>query len=159
MGREGLLPAALGRTHPKYRSPHVGSMLQTVLCAIVVVAFAVARADPVLTLFAWLSNLATVCVLVLMIATAASVIRFFRVDPRGHGRMRTMVLPGLGALGLCLVLVLAVLNFHVLTGASRRISHGLVASVPVAIVVGAWMAARLRRREPARYLRLGQNRP
>lgn len=159
MGREGLLPAALGRTHPKYRSPHVGSMLQTALCAVVVVAFAVAKADPVLTLFAWLSNLATVCVLVLMIATAASVIRFFGIDARGHGRMRTMVLPGLGATGLCVVLVLAVLNFHVLTGASRGLSHGLVALVPVAVVVGAWMAARLRRREPARFARLGQNRP
>jgi amino acid transporter len=76
MGREGLLPAPLGWTHARHKSPHVASLLQTVLCAAVVVAFAAVGADPVLTQFAWLSNLATVCLLLLMIATAVAVIRF-----------------------------------------------------------------------------------
>src|SRR5918997_1857196 len=29
LGREGILPKALGRTHPKYKSPHVASIVQT----------------------------------------------------------------------------------------------------------------------------------
>jgi amino acid transporter len=52
MGREGLLPASLGLTHPVHKSPHRASILQSILCAIVVALFALAGADPVLNLFA-----------------------------------------------------------------------------------------------------------
>jgi amino acid transporter len=158
MGREGLLPAVLGRTHPAYKSPYIGSLLQTVLCVVVVIAFVVANADPVLTLFAWLSNLATLCVLVLMIATAWSVIVYFRRNAHGHGIARTLVLPAAASIGLLLVLGLAVSNFDVLTGASTTISHALVAVVPLAALAGWWTARRLKRREPVRYSRLGQDR-
>ena len=158
MGREGLLPACLGWTHPRHKSPHMASLLQTALCAVVVIGFALVGADPVLTQFAWLSNLATVCVLVLMIGTAFAVVRFFRADTRGYGRMRTQVLPVLSILGLLLVLSLAVRNFHVLTGASGLISVALVALVPLAAASGYLLARRLGRSQPARFANLGQDR-
>lgn len=48
-GREGLLPAAGGRTHGVFESPHVGSVVQT-LCALGAVAlFAGLGLDPVLS--------------------------------------------------------------------------------------------------------------
>ncbi|MEP6720152.1 MAG: APC family permease [Variovorax sp.] len=159
MGREGLLPSRLGWTHARHRSPHVASLLQTVLCAAVVIGFAVVRADPVLTQFAWLSNLATVCLLLLMIVTAIAVIRFFRCAPHGHSQLRTLLLPALAALGLSAVLVLAVLNFHVLTGASTWISVSLVSLVPIAAFVGWLVARRLGRVDPLRFSMLGADRP
>ena len=33
LGREKVLPSALGRTHPKYRSPHIASITQSVIAA------------------------------------------------------------------------------------------------------------------------------
>jgi amino acid transporter len=39
MGREGLLPRALGRTHPRYKSPFVASIAQTVVAALIVIGF------------------------------------------------------------------------------------------------------------------------
>lgn len=158
MGREGLLPAGLGVTHPVHRSPHRASILQSVLSAVVIGAFAIAGADPVLTLFSWLSNLATVCVLILMIATALSVAVYFRTNPHGHGVLRILVLPLLSAAGLTAALVLAVANFHVLTGASRAISASVLLLVPVGALIGWQAARRLRMNEPARYARLGQDR-
>jgi amino acid transporter len=158
MGREGLLPSWLGFTHPVHKSPHRASMVQSGLCAAVVVAFAVAGADPVLNLFAWLSNLATVCVLVLMIVTAVSVAVYFRRDSHGHGVARTLVLPLLSAAGLAAVLALAVANFHVLTGASHALSAGLLLLVPAGAIAGWRAARRLLAAEPARYARLGQDR-
>lgn len=158
MGREGLLPSPLGLTHPQHKSPHVASLFQTLVCATLVTCFAMAGADPVLTLFAWLSNMATLCVLALMIVTAIAVIVFFRGGSHGYGAGRTLFLPALACAGLCAVLALAAANFHVLTGASTRISIALVSLVPVAGVAG-WLAARrLLQREPARYARLGQDR-
>src|ERR1022692_3802462 len=41
LGREGLLPRALGRTHHRYKSPHIASMAQTVVAALIVIGFAV----------------------------------------------------------------------------------------------------------------------
>ena len=158
MGREGLLPATLGQTHPVHKSPHRASIVQSVICALVVTAFALSGADPVLNLFSWLSNLATVCVLALMIATAVSVVLYFRGNAHGHGTMRILVLPLLSAAGLAIVLVLAVANFHVLTGASRSLSAGLLLLVPAGALIGWQAARRLRANEPARYARLGQDR-
>jgi hypothetical protein len=55
-------------------------------------------------------------------------------------------------------MALAVMNFHVLTGASTRISIALVSLVPFAAVVG-WLAARrLRSVAPTRFAGLGQDR-
>src|SRR6202022_248799 len=40
-GREKVLPAALGTTHPKYKSPHIASITQTVIAAVIIVLFAI----------------------------------------------------------------------------------------------------------------------
>jgi amino acid transporter len=39
-GREGLLPAAFGRTHDAHQSPHIGSVVQTIGALIVLAIFA-----------------------------------------------------------------------------------------------------------------------
>ena len=41
LGREGLLPRALGRTHPKWKSPHIASVTQSVIAALIILGFAV----------------------------------------------------------------------------------------------------------------------
>ncbi|HEX3492371.1 MAG TPA: APC family permease [Streptosporangiaceae bacterium] len=41
LGREGLLPKALGRTHPKFKSPHIASVVQSVIAVVIIVLFAV----------------------------------------------------------------------------------------------------------------------
>ena len=41
LGREGLLPTALGHTHPRWKSPHVASIVQSVIAAIVIALFAI----------------------------------------------------------------------------------------------------------------------
>jgi Amino acid permease len=40
LGREGLLPSALGRTHHKFKSPHIASIVQSVIAAIIIILFA-----------------------------------------------------------------------------------------------------------------------
>jgi amino acid transporter len=41
LGREGLAPKALGRTHPRWKSPHIASLTQTVIAAIIIALFAI----------------------------------------------------------------------------------------------------------------------
>lgn len=158
MGRERLLPAALGCTHPRYKSPHVASLLQTVLCLVVVGVFAVFEADPVLHLFSWLSNIATVCLLLLMMATAVAVIVFFRRDAHAYSRLRIFWMPLAALLGLGAVFALALPNFQVLTGASQVLSWGLLASLPCAGLAGWAAALRLKAVDPVAFATLGHDR-
>jgi amino acid transporter len=41
LGREGLLPKALGRTHPRFKSPHIASVVQSVIAVVIIILFAV----------------------------------------------------------------------------------------------------------------------
>ena len=158
MGRERLLPRRLGCTHPQYKSPHVASLLQTLLCLAVVLLFAVFKADPVLHLFSWLSNIATVCLLLLMMATAVAVIVFFRRDAHAYSRFRIFWMPLAALLGLSFVFALAVPNFQVLTGASQALSWALLALLPLAGLAGWGAALRLNSMDHVAYATLGHDR-
>jgi amino acid transporter len=41
LGREGMLPPILGKTHPRWQSPHVASILQSVVSLIIIALFAI----------------------------------------------------------------------------------------------------------------------
>jgi len=156
LGREGVLPAGLGRTHPRHSSPHAGSVLQTVIGAIVVVIFAATRADPILTLFSWMTNVGTLAVIALMALASAAVPAYFRRREQGpEGLIRTQLAPIIAGLALLGVLVLAIIHFDVLTGSPGLMSVALPAILPIAACLGAVRALHLRRTDPGRYRGLG----
>ncbi|MBT2339990.1 MULTISPECIES: APC family permease [Pseudomonas] len=158
IGRDGLLPHRLGTTHRVHQSPHMGSALQSLIAAVVVLIFAALDADPILQLFAWLSNLATLCVILLMALTSAAVVVYFRRHPELKlGLWRGRILPVFSCLALLVVLALAVIHFDVLTGASVLLSYSLCAIIPVALIVGVGLAVRLRRFSPERFMALGSH--
>ena len=139
LARRGAAPKALARTHARHGSPHVGSIFQTLSAVLVVGVFALAGADPILQLFTWMSGLATVSILVLMVLTGVAIYRFFartRVDSR---TWHTKIAPVLGTLGLLVVLGLVLDNFTLLIGGSSTI-----AAILLLIVVGFFVAGLLR---------------
>ncbi|MGO7867536.1 amino acid permease, partial [Rhizobium ruizarguesonis] len=73
-GREGLLPKSFGVTHPVFQSPHVGSVIQTIVAALVIALFAFTVQDPVLALFSWLTNVCTLAIILLMAFTAFAIV-------------------------------------------------------------------------------------
>jgi len=156
MGRDGLLPDRLGTTHHMHQSPHMGSALQSLIAAVVVVVFALMGADPILDLFSWFSNLAALCVMLLMVLTSLAVMRYFARWPQhGASVWRTALLPGASGVALLAVLLIAIAHFDVLTGASKTLSYGLCAVIPLALILGVMRAARLRRTAPERFAQLG----
>jgi len=158
IGRDGLLHSRLGTTHRVHQSPHMGSVLQSLIAAVVVLIFAALDADPILQLFAWFSNLATLCVILLMALTSAAVFVYFRRHPELKlGLWRGRILPGFSCLALLAVLALAVIHFDVLTGASQLLSYGLCAVIPVALIVGVFLSVRLRKVSPERFAALGSH--
>src|SRR5690606_1687139 len=77
LGRAGVLPRYLGRAHLKHGSPHLGSVTQTVIAAVVVLIFAIIGDDPTETLFNWFTNFGALGVILLLVITSVSVIGFF----------------------------------------------------------------------------------
>ncbi|UUC52871.1 APC family permease [Pseudomonas citronellolis] len=158
IGRDGLLHRMLGTTHRIHQSPHMGSALQSLIAAVVVLIFAAMDADPILQLFAWFSSLATLCLILLMALTSAAVFAYFWRHPEiPLGLLRGRILPAFSCLALLFVLAIAVIHFDVLTGSSKALSYALCAVIPVALIAGVLLAARLRRISPERFQALGSH--
>ncbi|MFI7101475.1 APC family permease [Streptomyces sp. NPDC050161] len=164
MGREGLLPAALGRTAKAGGAPVTGSLLQTVVSAVVVLGFALGDhstagdpATPVLALFTWGGNVGALGVILLMATASVAVIAFF--VRRGAGRVQAVRLlaSGLAALALLAVLAYAVKDFDVLVAAERgsALRWLLPSLIGVAALAGLVHGRVLRVRRPAVHAGIG----
>ena len=155
-GREGLLPDNVGTTHAQHLSPHIGSVIQTVLALAVVTFFVVKGLDPVLNLFVWLSQLGTLGLMGLMALTSFAVIAFFMKDAQGETALSTKVFPAISGLILGYLFLIIFRDFGALTGAEGNLSWGLPSLVIVAGIVGIALAAMLKGRDPARFAALGK---
>ena len=156
-GREGLLPSAIGVTHPTYQSPHVGSVIQSIIAVLVVGLFAIMGMDPVLQLFTWLTQLGTLGVLGLMAVTSFSVIAFFGRMQATEGPLQTKILPAIAGVAMAALFVLIFAQFGALTGAAGWLGVALPAMVLVFAAIGYLVASGLASSDPARFARLGQN--
>ena len=155
-GREGILPDAVGVTHVVHQSPHVGSVIQTVLALVVVTVFVAAGLDPVLNLFVWLTQLGTLAVLGLMAVTSFAVIGFFARDAMGESLLSTKVLPILTGLVMAYLFVIIFRDFGALTGSSGFLAWGLPGLTILFAVIGFALASALASRDPARFRDLGK---
>lgn len=164
MGREGLLPAAFGRTNAGTGAPATGSLLQTGIAAVVVIAFAVTDdlpagdpTAPVLHLFTWMGSVGALGVTLLMAAASFAVIAFF--VRRGTAGAQVWRLVAAGAAGLALLAIAAytVKDFGVLVGAEKgsALSWVLPGIIGAAVVGGLLYGALLRRSRPEVHARIG----
>jgi amino acid transporter len=157
-GREGILPAAIGVTHATHQSPHVGSVIQTVLALAVLTLFVALGLDPVLNLFVWLTQLGTLAILGLMAITSFAIVAFFRRDSRGENAVATLILPVVAGLVMAYLFVIIFRDFGAITGAAGTLAWGLPSLVILAGLIGFALASMLAGRDPARFGQLGQNR-
>ena len=156
-GREGLLPEAFGRTHDDHQSPHIGSVVQTVMAIVVLAIFAALQLDPVLNMFTWISQIGTLGVLGMMAVTSLSVIAFFRKNG-GGSPLTTLILPAASGLIMAVLFVYIYVNYGDLTATAGALGIVLPALIPAAAIIGFLMASRLKSRDPATYARMGENR-
>lgn len=158
LGREGVLPRALGAIHPRHGSPHRGSLLQSAVTVVVVALFALAGRDPVDDVFTWLTNLGALGVILLLLVTSAAVIGFFHRDTTtGEPLWHRRIAPALSGLALAVIFWLALTNFSVQLGVSdsnplRWILPGLIL---VAAAAGLTWGRWLRTRRPDTYRAIG----
>jgi amino acid transporter len=162
LAREHVLPAWLGHVGSRSGAgaPIGGSLLQSTVAIVVFGAFAVSHADPVATLFTWLSYVAAVGVLALMVATSVSVARYYRTpavqwEPHETTWVRVTA-PVLGATALAVVLGITVYNSSaVLSTNSTSLTVVLPGIVAAVALVGLLWGAVLQRARPEIYQGIG----
>ncbi|MFF0481831.1 APC family permease [Streptomyces sp. NPDC004435] len=153
LAEEGVLPKALGRIHPRHRSPYLAGAAQTLLGAVVVLAFALAGADPYQQLLLWVNTPGMLGLMLLQLLAALAVPCFFRKIPHREGVWRTVVAPVTAFVLLAGAIVLVTANIELFTAASGTVNTVLVALVPAVFVLGLLLARRLRRTRPEVYAR------
>jgi amino acid transporter len=110
LGREGILPSAWGRTQPRTGAPLLGSVTQSVLALGVLVAYSITGADPLVYLFAWLTVVGGLGVLILMWGASAAVVGFFVRNRDKENVWRRLLAPAVAFLLLTGVLVATVIG-------------------------------------------------
>ncbi|TWF81761.1 amino acid permease-like protein [Pseudonocardia hierapolitana] len=142
LGRAGLLPAALARTHPTRATPHVGVAVQVVIGALLVVPFAIVGADPFVGLFPAISGVTSLAVIVLMTACCASVVRAAALGLVTGSAWATRIAPVLAGAALLACGGLIVANYPDVTGTSSPWINVL----PLILAMGAAYGALAQRR-------------
>jgi amino acid transporter len=164
LGRERVLPAGLARVRsgPHGGAPIGGSLSQSVLAALVIATATVTGADPIGVLFTWLSTLAAIGILALLVTCSWAALRFFRA---GGGTNETALTrtfaPTLGVLAGLAVLATVIANVNALLGVSPGspltvILPGIIATAAVAGLIWGRL---LRRHQPAVFAGIGLGRP
>ncbi|MEZ0493401.1 APC family permease [Kineococcus sp. TBRC 1896] len=146
---KGVLPARLGRTHPRHASPSTASLVQTVTAALVLAVLALAGLDPLVGVFGSMAGVATVGMVLLLTTTSVAVLVFFARNPgaRRRGPGATRVAPAAAVLGLLACLWLVLSNFTLVTGSGVAVSAVLALLAPAAFVLGFALGGRYRLQE------------
>lgn len=153
LGRAQVLPAALARTRTN-GFPQIAASSNAIFAAAVAGMFALSGLSPISTLVPTMVGFGTLCIMVLQLLAAISILVHFRraADPRW---MTTFVLPGLGLLGLAGIVTMAIANFPILAGSDATIVGLLPVLLPVALVAALAYGAWMRRNRPEIYAGLG----
>jgi len=156
LGREGVLPAALGRTGPN-SIPKAASLTQSLTGLAVIAAYALAHADPMTALFFDLGTTGGFGIVLLLALTSVAVIAFFWTDPHEENAWRRLIAPALAAVLLGGIAVLAVLHYATLLGVQQgaTAAWALPASYAAVAVAGLSWALVLRARRPQVYAAIG----
>ncbi len=156
LGRENVLPAALGRTG-RNSIPRVASAAQSVTGLIAIAVTALAGFSPMNGLFFGLGTTGGFGILILLAVTAVAVIAFFARDPRGETAWRRLAAPALAAVLLTVIVVLSVMDYGTLLGVApgSPAAWALPASYAAVAAAGIAWGLVLRSRRPYVYQVIG----
>jgi amino acid transporter len=161
LAREGVLPRALGRTHPTQRGPVAASMMVSAIVGVYMLAFALA--DPstlsaLLKLGTWTPLLGVLGILAVQGLCCIAIVRFFLTDARdGFHPVKTLIAPVIGFVAMAGACYLLIANRAALSGAGDALYIKLVPWVVLAVfLIGCAGALWMRHRARDRYQGIGR---
>lgn len=137
LSREGMLPAAFGALHLRFSSPYLASLTVSLVTALLVAAFAIGNADPLMTVLSSTFGLAALGIALLQAVTSGAVMAFLLRQPvPAVGKVWDVVVAGIATVCLAGIALLIMLNYSVLAG-----DLGFLNQAPWLIVLVALLGA------------------
>ena len=158
LGRDGILPKALGRTHAEHKAPHIAAGVQAVIALFTVALFAFGGGDPLLHLGTWLPIFCTLAVIVVQLIVSLAVIGYFNRIGRDEplAWWKTLLAPALGAAAQSVVVILLLKNITFLADSETLVVKMIPFYVIAIAAVGFVYALYLRGSHPERYAMIGK---
>ncbi|OAN38974.1 APC family permease [Mycolicibacterium iranicum] len=154
LGRQGVIWARLGTTHPRRQSPALACYVQIAMVAVVVAIFAVLGLDPYATLFTWWTGVGAAGIILLQTIASVAIFVFFRRSDVDKRPWNTFIAPLLGIAGLLPFLWYAVTGMDVLLGGGGWLQISFTAMLFASLLIGIVGAYVIRARSPQRYAEL-----
>src|SRR4051794_9114588 len=161
MGREGILPRALGRTHPTHKSPYVASITQTAVAAVVILAWGIGAGFSkgydvaYVRIYTMMAVQGVVWILAIQAVCALSVIVYHRRHNFNDNVIAVVVCPVVAILGQVFAIYLLFKNIDVLAGTISYVDA--IGPIAVVGVIGALLyAVTLKRRNREKYDLIGR---
>ncbi|WP_432843038.1 APC family permease [Dactylosporangium sp. CA-092794] len=161
------LHGSLGATHAKHRSPHIASLVQSIITAVVTVGFyflTVKGDDPYTGGYVYqyglLALVGTMAILLVQSITSVAVIWYFHVKKTHPGNLVTTgIIPALGGIGMLYVVYLLFSNLEFAGGgaAGSPFFHAIPYLVFGTFAVGLVLVFVLKMRSPATYAAIGRH--
>ena len=147
MGREGILPKSLGKTHPKYKSPYVASITQTVVALVLVLAwgigsgfsFADASDTAYVRIYTMMAVQGVVWLLAIQAVCALAVLVWHRRHKHPDSWLVVVLCPIIAIVGQVFAIYLLFKNIDVLAG-----TIGYADLIGPIAIIGVVIAPRLR---------------
>ncbi|SDH10210.1 Amino acid transporter [Sinosporangium album] len=159
MANAGVLPRALSGIHPRHRSPHVSSLVQTITAASFTALFAIMDLDPVFAVFTPLGGVTNLAIALLIALTSIAILVYFARTKADRRLWNTVIAPVLGLVGILAAAALIIAYFPLLVGdvdangdqvvgGVTILLLGLIAAVPILALI---QAAVIKKRNPAAF--------
>jgi amino acid transporter len=162
LGREGLLPSALGRTHRTWKSPHIASLTQSVIAAIIIVVFAAftgtdnPNSQAYLQLYGLMAVMGVIIILAVQALVSLSILVYYERYHRDEAHWwKTRFAPLLSLISQAFVVYLLFSNISFL-GSGYGYAKWLGPIDLLVVVAGLGAAFYFKRRMPRKFEQAGR---
>ena len=162
LGREGVLPGLLGKTHAKYKSPYIASSVQAVIAAIIILLFAfiMGTDDPTkqayLGLYGLMALVGTSLIMIAQAVVSIAIIIYFQKHHADDTHwFETMLAPLIAFIAQAIILWLLFSNIDFLGGGLTFANHIWWMDI-VVVAIGIVGALLLKSSKPDVYNRIGR---
>jgi amino acid transporter len=160
LGREGILPRALGRTHERHQTPHIAGVVIAGFLALFILGFYIDDSSTLATLTklaTWAPLVGVLGILAIQALVSFAIVRYFWVFDRAHRHWwKTVVAPLLGGALQVFSAYLLVDNRETLAGADVPFVQAVPWIVLAIFALGVGAALWFRFRDSVRYQAVGR---
>jgi amino acid transporter len=161
MGREGILPRALGRTHPTHKSPYIASMTQTGVALVVVLAWGIGAGFgkpfdvAYVRIYTMMAVQGVVWILAIQAVCALAVIVYHRRHNFNDNVLAVVVCPVIAIVGQVFAIYLLFKNIDTLAGTIGYVD-AIAPLAAIAVLGAVAYAVTLKRRNRAKFDMIGR---